>query len=104
MKVKVILFAAVREQARTAALELEMAEPVTAAAVRQALLERIPAAAELIRRSMLAVNEEYAPNTMVIPPGAEVACIPPVSGGAGPRDGFVAQGDVLADLDASDVR
>jgi molybdopterin converting factor small subunit len=30
---------------------------------------------------MLAVNTEYADDEMRIPPEADVACIPPVSGG-----------------------
>jgi molybdopterin converting factor small subunit len=37
--------------------------------------------AVVLRHAMFAVNTDYAADDTVIPPRAEVACIPPVSGG-----------------------
>jgi molybdopterin converting factor small subunit len=40
-----------------------------------------PELAPILRRAMIAVNTDYAGDDTVIPASAEVACIPPVSGG-----------------------
>ena len=50
-------------------------------AIRQALREQFPALAPVLPHVMFAVNAEYADDQSVIPPGAAIACIPPVSGG-----------------------
>jgi molybdopterin converting factor small subunit len=49
--------------------------------LKQALRERFPALAPVMPHLMFAVNAEYANDATVIPANAEVACIPPVSGG-----------------------
>jgi len=81
MKVRVRLFAAVREAAGCESVEIDVPKAATVGEVRRRLAERLPAAAELIRRAMFAVGTEYATDATEIPPNADVACIPPVSGG-----------------------
>ena len=47
----------------------------------EALCERFPDAASLIRRSVVSLNQEYASPEQTIQPEDEIALIPPVSGG-----------------------
>ena len=41
----------------------------------------MPGLAGLIGQMLFAVGARYAPEEAAVPPDAEVACIPPVSGG-----------------------
>jgi molybdopterin converting factor subunit 1 len=81
MTVRVKLFAVARQLAGAPTVELQVAETVTVGDVRRALVERVPALAALAAHLAFAVNAEYAPDSAAVPPNAEVACIPPVSGG-----------------------
>jgi molybdopterin converting factor subunit 1 len=81
MIVRLQLFAVVRELAGSDALEFDLADGATIGALRRALIERVPAAAALGPHLMFAINADYANDAADIPPAAEVACIPPVSGG-----------------------
>jgi MoaE-MoaD fusion protein len=76
MRVRVRLFAMLRERAGTSELELELPE---GARVRDAL-----AAVEQLAQGLplvMAVNREYADADAPLAPGDELALIPPVSGG-----------------------
>ena len=77
----VLYFAAAREAAGAAREALD-ATPATVADLRRALLERHPALARVLPQCRIAVNQEMARDGDALPPGAEVAVIPPVSGGA----------------------
>jgi molybdopterin synthase catalytic subunit len=77
----ILYFAAAREAAGSARETLP-AGPATVADVRRALVERHPALARLLPRCRLAVNQEMAEDGDAVRDGAEVAVIPPVSGGA----------------------
>lgn len=81
MKVKVQLFASVREAADTSSVEVEVPICATVRDLRQALAATLPAAVEMLRRAAIAVNGEYALDSMPVAQDAEVAVIPPVSGG-----------------------
>jgi len=78
---QVKLFAAARQLAGRDVLEVELADEATVAELRRTVIEKIPALANLSGHLLFAVDAEYAPDEASIPPGAEVACIPPVSGG-----------------------
>jgi len=78
----VLLFAGVRDKAGCDAIELAVEFPAAAEDILAALVARVPEAAELIRVSRLAVADRYVgPNELVDDPVAEIALIPPVSGG-----------------------
>jgi len=75
------LFALAKERAGTPFLALELPDCATVAHLKEALGEACPALQGLLPHLMIAVNSEYAGDDQPIPPGAEVAAIPPVSGG-----------------------
>ncbi len=78
----VLLFAGVREKAERDTIELPIDPPVAVERVLNELAGRIPDAADLINVSRLAVDGRYMSSEEVIEAtAAEVALIPPVSGG-----------------------
>ena len=81
MRVRVRLFAVARQAARRTDVELELPEGAVIAQLREELGRKVPQLSRLLDQVTFAVNAEYAEDTAVIPPGADVACIPPVSGG-----------------------
>ncbi len=81
VKVSVQLFAAARQLAGQAAVELELPEPATVAQVRAALRSRCPQLERLLPHARLAVNAEYAGDDAAVRAGDALALIPPVSGG-----------------------
>jgi molybdopterin converting factor subunit 1 len=81
MKVQVRLFAAARQCAGQDQLEVHLPPGATVADLRQALAESVPNLAELLPRVLFAVDAQYASNTTPVSESAEIACIPPVSGG-----------------------
>ena len=81
MKVDVLFFALARDQAGTGRLEVTLPEGATVATLREHLAAEIPAVAGTLSRSMIAVGDDYATDDQPLTDGAQVACIPPVSGG-----------------------
>ena len=81
MRVRIRLFASLRETAGAPELALELAPGATAEDAWARLASDLPALAP--RRASLAasVNRRYAPFDTVLHDGDEVAFIPPVSGG-----------------------
>ncbi len=75
------LFAAVAERMRVRVLELTLPPGATVADARAWFARTSPDVIELIERSAVAVNHEYAADDRVLNPGDELAVIPPVSGG-----------------------
>ncbi len=82
MIITVRLFAVARERAGRREIEVEIPEGATVADLRRALAHEVPTVAELLPLVRIAVAGEYAEDDLPIPEGAEVAVIPPVSGGA----------------------
>ncbi len=81
MKVRVRLFAAVRQAAGRESVELELCGGATVGELRRRLVEQLPQISGVIARAMFAIDTAYVRDADEIPPGADVACIPPVSGG-----------------------
>lgn len=81
MQHRIQLFAAAKQWAGTATLDLELPPAATVGELRQALTARIPQLATFGKHLRLAVNSQYANDSMPLPERAEIACIPPVSGG-----------------------
>lgn len=81
MKVCVQLFAVARQFAGVSQYELQLPDGSTIADLRTELLARIPQLEPLGRLLKFSVGLEYADDGTTIPKDAEIACIPPVSGG-----------------------
>lgn len=82
MMVCVRLFARARDLAQTNMLHVEVPAGATVGDLRRRLAEERPVLANILERSALAVNDEFADDSLALPRGAEVALLPPVSGGA----------------------
>ena len=81
MTCEVRLFARARDLAGAAALAVELPDGADVAELRRRLAERCPALAGLLAHCAFAVNHEFVGDWVVVPPGAAVALLPPVSGG-----------------------
>ncbi len=85
MKVKVLFFAALREQLGTPGEEIELPRDVTSVAgLRSHLKSRGGAYEKAFSEKTLvrtAVNQDMVPATARIKPGDEIAFFPPVTGG-----------------------
>ena len=81
MRVTLLYFAAARERAGTSRETLELPEGATAGAALLAACEKHPALSAIADQLRLAVDREFAPAHAPLREGAEVALIPPVSGG-----------------------
>jgi molybdopterin converting factor subunit 1 len=79
--VRVRLFARARDLAGTDILNVELADCATVGDLRRCLVENWPALRGLLEHSALAVNNDFADDGLTLPHGAEVALLPPVSGG-----------------------
>jgi molybdopterin converting factor subunit 1 len=81
MIVRVRFFARAKDLAGTDVLSMELAPNAVVADLRRRLAAQLPALAALLPRSAVAVNEEFAPDEQLLTEGADVALLPPVSGG-----------------------
>jgi MoaE-MoaD fusion protein len=79
----VLLFATLKDRAGSGKVVVELAEVATVKDLKIALAQHTPALAGYLPNILVAVNQAYAFDEDVIPPGAEVALFPPVSGGNG---------------------
>jgi molybdopterin converting factor subunit 1 len=76
---RILLFAGLAEACGTRALELSLELPVTTAELRSAAQKHFPQLNGRVFR--VSVNARYAADEDAVSPGAEVAFLPPVSGG-----------------------
>ncbi len=81
MKVRVLFFAVARELAGSSAVDLVLPEGAKVTDARKALGERFPPLEARLPHFRFAVDREFAPLDLALHDGAEVAVIPPVSGG-----------------------
>ncbi|MEX2114413.1 MAG: MoaD/ThiS family protein [Pirellulales bacterium] len=81
MNVQIRLFAVARELAGVDTIEVSLGEPYNVAELRRALAAQVPALAGLLPQVLFAIGSQYVNDGTVVPADAEVACIPPVSGG-----------------------
>jgi molybdopterin converting factor subunit 1 len=80
-RVSVRLFARARDLAGADFVILDLPERATVSHLRRALAERVPPLEGLLSRCAVAVNEEFADDHVPVSRDAEVALLPPVSGG-----------------------
>lgn len=81
MMVHVQLFARGRDIAGASSVAVELPARATIGDLRRRLAEMYPNLGRLIERSALAVNNELAGDAVALTSDAEVALLPPVSGG-----------------------
>jgi len=81
MIVRVKLFAVARQLAGCEEVQVSLPEAATIGQLRTAMTEQHPALVPLGRAAMFAIGTEYADDNAQLADGADVACIPPVSGG-----------------------
>jgi molybdopterin converting factor small subunit len=79
MDVLVRLFARAREVVGREIITVVLPEGATVGDLRRRLMEEYPRLAEIVKRSALAVEQEFAKDEQ--PVRGEVALLPPVSGG-----------------------
>jgi molybdopterin converting factor subunit 1 len=81
MMVEVRLFARAKDLAGADSVRVDLPDGATVADLRRELAARYPALASLLERCAIAVNDEFADDALTLPVPAEVAVLPPVSGG-----------------------
>lgn len=81
MIVEVKLFAAARQAADAAVVNVELPPGATVGELRKQLLRQCPTLAAWKNHLLVAVDEQFAADSLTLVAGQEVACFPPVSGG-----------------------
>ncbi len=85
MRIQVLYFAVLRERLKCERETVELAAGADVGAARRAIANRHPEIASLMPQIQSAVNQTFAPERQVLQDGDELALLPPVAGGAGPR-------------------
>jgi molybdopterin converting factor subunit 1 len=80
-RVRLLFFATLRDRAGTRLLELDIPGDLTVQGLRAKMSAEYPNLRESMSSVLITINREYAFDDAVIPPNAEVAMFPPVSGG-----------------------
>ena len=81
MLLRIKLFAIARQRLGRDQVEVTLPDSTTVANLRRVLAEQFPSLADVLPHIRIAVNSSYAADSTMIPTGAELALIPPVSGG-----------------------
>lgn len=81
MKTTVKLFARARDLAGSLMLEVDLPDSATAADLRAALGEQVPALQPILPSLLIAVGNDYAAPTTRVAGRTDLAVFPPVSGG-----------------------
>lgn len=81
MKIKILLFAKLREMVGKDLLEIELPEKATATEAFLAIWKDKDEALRFKKNLMFAINESYVEAETLLHEGDELALIPPVAGG-----------------------
>ena len=81
MEIQVKLFAGARELVDQECVALDLPKGATIGLLREKLTEAHPELQSLASHAMFAIEATYCNNETLVPENAEIACIPPVSGG-----------------------
>ena len=79
--IKLLFFATIRDRAGAKSAELDIPENMTVHGLKEMLAGEYPDLKDSLRSVLVAINREYAFDEAVVPPNAEIALFPPVSGG-----------------------
>lgn len=77
----VLLFARARDLAKRDSVSISLPANPTVADLRSSLATQFPALESLLASSAIAVNREFAEDSVALHENDEIALIPPVSGG-----------------------
>lgn len=80
-RIKLLFFATIRDRAGTKSLEIEIPTDLTIQGLKEKLSTDYPNLKESMHSVLITINREYAFDDAVVPPNAEIALFPPVSGG-----------------------
>jgi molybdopterin converting factor subunit 1 len=83
---KILFFATLKDLAGIREIIVEIPEGLTVEGLKVILQGRFPSLKVALDHALVAVNREYAATTSTIPPDAEIAIFPPVSGGSASDD------------------
>ncbi len=81
MKVKVLLFASLKDIAGRRALEMELDDASTLKQVTEKLASLYPEIGRMQKSVRIAINQEFADEEISLNNGDEIAFLPPMSGG-----------------------
>jgi len=81
MKVTCLFFAGARDAVGVASGNIELEEGTTTVGFVKVLLQKHPSLEKVLQTSLLAVNQEYVDEPVLLKAGDEIAVIPPISGG-----------------------
>jgi len=80
-QVRVLFFATLKERAGLSGVSLELPEGARVRDVKTTLAGRFPGLVEALPSALISINREFAFEDDLVPPAAEIAVFPPVSGG-----------------------
>jgi molybdopterin converting factor subunit 1 len=81
MRIRVLLFATLRDQVGTKTLELDVPVDLTVDELKKILVGKYPRLEPTQNHILAAINGEFASELQQIPQNSEIALFPPVSGG-----------------------
>ena len=99
MQLTIYLFATLKDAAPDGQLTVEVPDAARVADVWDAAIECAPQLKKWRKHARVAVNQSYASDDEIVPANAEVALIPPVSGGATDGEPFVSVRETELSLD-----
>jgi len=79
--IKLLFFATIRDRAGVKSLEMDIPANMTILQLKEKLVEEYPNLKESLHAVLMTINREYAFDEAIVPPDAEIALFPPVSGG-----------------------
>ena len=80
-RVKLLFFATLRDRAGTKSMEIDIPQDLTVQGLKRKISSEYPNLKDSMSSVLITINREYAFDEAVIPPDAELAMFPPVSGG-----------------------
>lgn len=79
--IKLLFFATIRDRAGTKSLEMDIPADMTIRDLKEKISTDYPNLGDSMKSVLITINREYAFDEAVVPPNAEIALFPPVSGG-----------------------
>ncbi len=80
-RVKLLFFATLRDRAGAKSMELDVPAELTVQGLKDKISNEYPNLRDSMSSVIITINREYAFDEAIIPPNAELAMFPPVSGG-----------------------